>query len=160
MTTHPGSALQRVYETVFITPPSLTDADLDKVIGEVKDALASRGAEVKTVEKWGRRKLAYPIGKQNEGWYVLLQVHGPGTAIQEAERRMRISDNVLRYLSVRLDDVPGALEYTEQRAVRRARAEEERATRAAERAQADAQGDRPRRGDDVPDDDDDDTYDD
>ena len=149
---------QRMYETIFISPPSLSEEAVEKVIGEVQDTLSSRGAEVIRIEKWGRKRLAYPIRKHDEGWYVLMHVKGSGDALQEVERRMRISENVIKYLTVRLDDVSGAVAASEQRIVRLAQQEEDRRVRAAERA---AREEAERQVPDMPgddDDDDDDTY--
>jgi small subunit ribosomal protein S6 len=152
---------ERVYETLFIAPPHLGEDDVEKLIGDVKDTFASRGAEIERIERWGRRRLAYPVRAHDEGWYVLLQVKGPGDAVQEVERRMRINDNVIKYLTVRLDDVSGAVEYTTIRLQRLAQQEEERKQRAADRAAA-ATRDEEARGRReeaiVSDDDDDDTY--
>jgi small subunit ribosomal protein S6 len=150
----------RYYETIFISPAVLTEDDVEKVISDVTDIFASRGAEVDRVERWGRKRLAYPIKKQDEGWYVLMQVKGNGDAVQEVERRLRLSEQVLKYLSVRLDDVSGALEHRVQRIERLARLEEERKVRAAERAQREeAERTTPSR-DDLDDDDKDDKDDD
>jgi len=132
---------ERIYETTFIIPPTVGEAGIEAVIADVKASLASKGAEVQVEERWGRRKLAYPIAKHGEGTYVLLQVKGPGEAVQEAERRMRLSENVLRYLSVRVDNMPGAIEASEKRRARRAKQEEERAAREAARAAAGADDD-------------------
>ena len=126
---------QRYYETIFISPPTMAEDEVEKVVNDVKDIFASRGAEVERIERWGRRRLAYPIKKFDEGWYVLFQVKGNGDAVQEVERRLRISEQVIKYLSVRLDDVSGAVEYRQQRIERIARQEEERKQRASERAQ-------------------------
>jgi small subunit ribosomal protein S6 len=126
---------QRYYETIFISPPNMAEDEVEKVVNDVKEIFASRGAEVERIERWGRRRLAYPIKKFDEGWYVLLQVKGNGDAVQEVERRLRISEQVIKYLSVRLDDVAGAVEYRQQRIERIARQEEERKLRATERAQ-------------------------
>jgi small subunit ribosomal protein S6 len=154
---------ERVYETLFITPPQLGEDDVEKLIGDVKDIFASRGAEVERIERWGRRRLAYPVKSHDEGWYVLLQVKGPGGAVQEVERRMRINENVIKYLTIRLDDVAGAVEYVTIRLQKLAQQEEERKQRAAERAAAVTrdESERARRDDDIPslrDDDDDDSY--
>lgn len=147
---------QRMYETIFISPPNLTEEAVEKVIGDVTETLTSRGAEIVRVEKWGRKRLAYPIRKHDEGWYVLLHVKGSGDAVQEAERRMRISENFIKYLTVRLDDISGAVAAAEQRIVRMAQQEEERRVRAAERA-AREEAERQVESDDD-DDDDDDAY--
>lgn len=126
---------QRFYETIFISPPTMAEDEVEKLVSDVTDIFKSRGAEVERVERWGRRRLAYPIKKFDEGWYVLFQVNGNGDAVQEVERRLRISEQVIKYLSVRLDDVAGAVEYRQQRIERIARQEEERKQRATERAQ-------------------------
>lgn len=125
----------RFYETVFISPPHLGEDAVEKVIQDVQDAFVARGAEIVRIERWGRRRLAYRIAKQNEGWYVLLQVKGPSGAVEEVERKMRINEDVIKYLTVRLDDVAGAVQHASDRIVRLAREEEERKIRAAERAQ-------------------------
>ena len=125
---------QRMYEHIFISPPNLSEEAVDKVIGEVQETLSSRGAEVIRIERWGRKRLAYPIRKHDEGWYVLMHVKGPGDALQEVERKMRISENFIKYLTVRLDDVKGAVAASEHRIVRMLQQEEERRVRAAERA--------------------------
>ena len=151
------AAVQRYYETIFITPPELSEDDVEKVITDVKDIFASRGAEVERIERWGRRRLAYPVKKKEEGWYVLLQVIGSGAAVQEVERRLRINDNVIKYLSVRLDDVAGAVPYRTERIERLARQEEERKQRASERAQRE-ETERQTREDRVGNNDDDDDY--
>ena len=150
-------SVQRYYETIFITPPELSEDDVEKVITDVKDIFASRGAEVERIERWGRRRLAYPVKKKEEGWYVLLQVIGSGAAVQEVERRLRINDNVIKYLSVRLDDVAGAVAYRTERIERLARQEEERKQRASERAQRE-ETERQTREDRVGNNDDDDDY--
>ena len=128
------AASPRMYETIFISPPTLSEEAVEKVISDVKDTLSSRGAEVIRIERWGRKRLAYPVKKQDEGWYVLLHVKGSGDALQETERKMRINEGVLKYLTVRLDDTSGAVEASETRIVRMAQQEEERKVRAAERA--------------------------
>lgn len=151
------AAGQRIYETIFISPPSLTEEAVEKVIGDVQETLASRGAEIIRIEKWGRKRLAYPIRKHDEGWYVMMHVKGPGDALQEVERRMRISENFIKYMTVRLDDVSGAVEASEQRIVRMAQQEEDRRVRAAERAAREEAEQRPdTNGDD--DDEDDESY--
>jgi small subunit ribosomal protein S6 len=145
-----------MYETIFISPPSLNEEAMEKVIADVQDILTARGAEVVRIEKWGRKRLAYPVKKHEEGWYVMLHVKGPGDALQEAERKMRISESVIKYMTVRLDDISGGVEAAEQRIVRMAQQEEERKVRAAERAareEAERQGDLDGDGDE-----DDDTY--
>ena len=137
----------RKYETMVLVPASAGEDVVEGVIKDVQDSLSSRGANVTLIERWGRRRTAYPIRKSNEAWYVLLHVDGNGAAVEEAERRLRINENVLRYLTVRIDDIAGAEQAAKDRLVRKAKQEEERALRAAERA-AREDADAARRADD------------
>lgn len=130
---------ERIYETILIAPPTAGESDLESLIGDVQDTFQARGSEIQHVERWGKKRLAYPIERHGEGFYFLFQTKGSGEAVQEVERRLRLTENCLRYLTVRLDNVAGALEAGEKRRVRRAKEEEERATRAAERAAAEAE---------------------
>jgi small subunit ribosomal protein S6 len=128
----------RYFEFIFICSPSLSEDEVEKCIDEVNGWMSAETIEMQRVEKWGRKRLAYPVKKHNEGWYVLLHVQGPGTGLAEVERRMRISDKYLTFLAVRIDNVAGAMEYRDVRIKRRAKQEEERAVRAAERAEREA----------------------
>lgn len=130
---------RRIFETVFISPPTLSEADFNSVVETVTGHFKDNGAEIQRTENWGRKKLAYDIKKHAEGWYALLQLEGPGAAVAEVERRMRISDKVIRFQTVRLDDTAGALEAAEARVVRMAKEAEERAVREAERAAREAE---------------------
>jgi small subunit ribosomal protein S6 len=129
----------RTFETVFISPPTLTEEQFETVLSDVQGHYRDNGASIRRTENWGRKRLAYPIKKHGEGWYALLELEGPGDAVSEVERRMRISENVLRFQTVRLDDVAGALEAAEERVKRMAREAEERAVREAERAAREAE---------------------
>lgn len=135
--TNPKAA--RIFETVFISPPTLSESEFDSVVSEVSGNFEENGAQIRRTENWGRKRLAYPIKKHQDGWYALLQLEGPGGAVAEVERRMRISDKVIRWQTVRLDEFPGALEAAEERVERLAREAEERAQREAERAQREAE---------------------
>ena len=139
MTESSDSKTLRVFETVFIGPPQLTETEFGTVVAEVEGHFRDNGANIRRKETWGRKRLAYPIAKHSEGWYALLQLEGPGTAIAEVERRMRIHEKVIRYQTVRLDDVVGALEAADQRVERIAREAEERAQREADRALREAE---------------------
>ena len=130
---------RRIFETVFISPPTLSETEFDSVVDTVTGHFTENGGEIKRTEKWGRKKMAYEIKRHSEGWYALLQLEAPGTAVAEVERRMRLSDKVIRFQTVRLDDVAGALEASEARIVRLAKEAEERAVREAERAVRDAE---------------------
>lgn len=102
--TPPRSGKGRVYEVVFIVDPSTHEEDLTRLIDGLKGIVTDQGGTVTKSEVMGRRQLAYRIGRSNEGIYVLFEVEGTGKEIAELERRMRVSDQVMRYLTVRVDE--------------------------------------------------------
>ena len=94
----------RLYDIVVLVTPDLADDDAAKVAGEYKKILVDGGATVVKEEPWGRRRLAFPIGRKREAHYVYWQVQSEPAAVAEAERRMGLSDQVLRHLAVRVDE--------------------------------------------------------
>jgi small subunit ribosomal protein S6 len=94
----------RQYELLFIISPKIADQEVDKLANQVKEYVAGLGAEIINVQRLGRRRLAYEIKHFREGHYVLIQFNGSGSEISELERRLRVTDDVLRYLTVRLDE--------------------------------------------------------
>jgi len=96
--------MNRTYEIMFIVRPDVEDADLDKLIEGFSANIASGGGEIKSVEKMGRRRLAYTVRKFNDGFYVLLTVAAPGSIIGEIERRLRVSEPVIKFITVRMDE--------------------------------------------------------
>ena len=94
----------RTYEIMFIAAPNTADDDLRKLTSQLETVVADQGGQVTKTDLWGRRKLAYRIGKFDEGIYTLLNVEGSGREIAEVERRLRVSDLVLRHISVRTDE--------------------------------------------------------
>ena len=94
----------RTYEIMFIVRPDVEEADLDKLIEGFSGNITSGGGEIKTVEKMGRRRLAYTVKKFNDGFYVLLSVAAPGSLIAEIERRLRVSEPVIKFITVRMDE--------------------------------------------------------
>lgn len=95
--------MNRMYETVFVLNPGLPDEDADKLVGVMENVAKERGASVK-VDRWGKRRLAFEVAHHKEGNYVLFTIDTTDSGvIHELERRMRIEDNVIRYLSVRVD---------------------------------------------------------
>ncbi|HVT59803.1 MAG TPA: 30S ribosomal protein S6 [Thermoanaerobaculia bacterium] len=96
----------RTYELVFLVDPRVSDEDVVAMTQEYKQMISAGGSRVVKEESWGRRKLAYPIAKLNEGKYVLLGVESDGgkSALPEVEHRMRQNDKILRYLTVRTDE--------------------------------------------------------
>ena len=96
--------MNRTYEIMFIVRPDVEEADLDKLIEGFSANVTSGGGEVKSVEKMGRRRLAYTVRKFNDGFYVLLTVAAPGSLIGEIERRLRVSEPVIKFITVRMDE--------------------------------------------------------
>jgi small subunit ribosomal protein S6 len=94
----------RTYEVVFIAVPTTADDDLRKLTSHLETVVADLGGKVVKTENMGRRKLAYRIGKFDEGLYTLLNIEGSGREIAEVERRLRVSDQVIRHLTVRTDE--------------------------------------------------------
>jgi small subunit ribosomal protein S6 len=89
---------------MFIVRPDVEEADLDKLIEGLSANITSGGGEIKSVEKMGRRRLAYTVRKFNDGFYVLLTVGAPGNLIGEIERRLRVSEPVIKFITVRMDE--------------------------------------------------------
>jgi small subunit ribosomal protein S6 len=96
--------MNRTYEIMFIVRPDVEEVDLDKLIEGFSGNITSGGGEVKNVEKMGRRRLAYTVRKFNDGFYVLLNVAAPGNLIAEIERRLRVSEPVIKFITVRMDE--------------------------------------------------------
>ena len=97
-------AEKRVYEVVFIVDPGTPEEDLNRLTENLRGIVTNGGGTVTRSEVMGRRQLAYSIGRSNEGIYVLFEIEGTGGEIAELERRMRVSDQVMRYLTVRVDE--------------------------------------------------------
>jgi small subunit ribosomal protein S6 len=94
----------RVYEVMFIVRPDAAEEDVDKLIVGFSDNVAKGGGVVKTVEKMGRRKLAYTVRKFNDGNYVLLTIEANGAVVLELERRLRVTEPVIKFITVRIDE--------------------------------------------------------
>lgn len=125
----------RVYEVLFIVAPNIEESDIDTLVTQLSDVLTNQGAQITKVDRMGRRRLAYPIQKFNEGHYVVFTVEGTGAEIAELERRMRVTDAVIRYLTVRIDeDLKRADKFRARRAARAAAVASSRRGRRAEPA--------------------------
>jgi small subunit ribosomal protein S6 len=96
--------VQRFYEVMFIVRPDVLEEDLDKLIAGLEATITSGGGAIRSVEKLGRRKLAYTVRKFNDGNYVLLTVDADGKLIAEVERRLRVIEQVIKYITVRMDE--------------------------------------------------------
>ena len=96
---------ERLYDLVFICMPTTPEEEIAKLIATVEQAAAERGGKIEKVEKWGTRKMAYRVAKQREGFYVYVSLRSKqGELIKELERRLKVSDAVIKYMTVRLDE--------------------------------------------------------
>jgi len=102
--------MNRTYELMFIVRPDMAEEDLGKLISTLETAVASNGGTVKGVERMGKRRLAYTVRKFHDGVYVLLLIEGKGDLIHELERRLRVSEPVIKFLTVRTDEEQKRLE--------------------------------------------------
>jgi small subunit ribosomal protein S6 len=118
----------RVYELLFVIAPTVEDGEAKSLLNQVSDLIVGRGAKLLKVDYLGRRRLAYPIQKFNEGHYAVITFEGDGSEIAEIERRLRVTDTVIRYLTVRIDE---DLKRAEKIRARRAARAASRKTRAA-----------------------------
>lgn len=96
--------MNRTYEVMFIVRPDLEEADIDKLIEGFTTIITNGAGEVTAVEKMGRRRLAYTVKKFNDGFYVLLTVAAAGSLVTEIERRLRVSEPVIKFITVRTDE--------------------------------------------------------
>jgi small subunit ribosomal protein S6 len=116
--------MTRIYEELFIVKPDAPDEEVDQYVEQLRTQLTSLGATVDKVDKWGKRRLAYRVDKYREGTYVLFQFSAEPETVKELERRLRVSDLVLKFLTVRIDQTLKRLEKRkkarDKRAARRA----------------------------------------
>src|SRR6266581_2451994 len=96
--------MNRVYELMFIVRPDMTEEDLDKLIATLSAVVPPSGGSVQKVDKMGKRRLAYIVRRFHEGIYVLMVVEGGGAVIHELERRLRVTEPVIKFLTVRIDE--------------------------------------------------------
>jgi small subunit ribosomal protein S6 len=93
----------RQYELIYIVSPDATEEQIQALHAQVEEIVGRMGGQLDKTENWGRRRLAYDIGPHREGTYVLEAISGAGELMKEIERRLRVSDQVIRYLVVRVD---------------------------------------------------------
>ena len=129
---------ERLYELIYIARPTLQEAEAEALTEQVKGFLEHEGADVQKVEPWGRKRLAYEVDRQREGYYTLLVFAGTADAVREVERRLKVTDGVLRHLFVRVDE---DLKRAENRKKRRAeRDSRKKARQTARRAAVEGEG--------------------
>jgi small subunit ribosomal protein S6 len=91
------------YETTFIVNASLDDVQVDGVISRVQDTITKNGGTTSSLNKWGRKRLAYPINKRTNGFYVNIEFDAPGTLLTPLERSFQLDEMILRHLTIALD---------------------------------------------------------
>ncbi len=106
---------QRQYELVYVVSPQASEQEVTDLHGQIEQTVTRFGAQLSKTENWGRRKLAYEIGGHKEGTYVLEVIDGAGEVMKEIDRRLRVNEQVLRHLVVRVDEELKAAEQTRAR---------------------------------------------
>jgi len=143
--------MKRTYELVYVASPDATDDQVADLHAQVEAIVQRMGGQIEKTDNWGRRKLAYEIGRHKEGTYVLEVIKGDGDLMKEIDRRLRVTDLVIRHLTVRVDEEQGVVERTKAK-----RTETSRRRRLARGLPAERQPGEGQRGE--PDDDRDDRF--
>ncbi|HZM62474.1 MAG TPA: 30S ribosomal protein S6 [Vicinamibacterales bacterium] len=144
--------MKRKYELVYVVSPDASDEQVNDLHTQVDAIVQRMGGQIEKTDNWGRRKLAYEIGRHKEGTYVLEVINGHGDLMKEIDRRLRVTDLVIRHLTVRVDEEQGVVERTRSK-----RTDTTRRRRLARGLPADRQPGEGQRGE--PDDDRDDRFD-
>lgn len=111
----------RIYEELFIVRPDVTEEEIDAYIEQVKQVITSAGGTIDKVDKWGVRRLAYRVNKRSEGFYTLIQFSAEAATVKEVERRMRVTDLVMKWITVRIDEKLKKLEKRTKQREKRAK---------------------------------------
>ena len=112
---------ERLYDLIFICRPDTPETEIDKLIATLQHVIEEKHAKLEKVEKWGARRMAYRVNKLREGFYVYMVLRSSaGDLLRELERRLRVSDPVIKYLTVRLDEETKRQEKFSKRRERRA----------------------------------------
>ena len=144
--------MNRKYELVYVVSPEASDEQVTDLHTQVESTVQRMNGQIEKTENWGRRKLAYEIGRHKEGTYVLEVINGDGELMKEIDRRLKVTDLVIRHLVVRVDEEQAVVERT-----RNERADTSRRRRVARGLPPDRQPGEGQRGE--PDDDRDDRFD-
>ena len=110
----------RTYEVIFIVDPDAAEDEVMKLSEGVQKIITDQGGSITKTEMMGKRQLAYEINHKKDGTYVLLEVEGSGKEIAEVERRMRVNDQILRYMTVRVDEMRQRAAKLKERRARKA----------------------------------------
>lgn len=96
------------YESMYILKPDMDEEKKDGLVKRFSDIVTNNGGTIENIDEWGKKRLAYPIDYINDGYYVLMTFSAPAELPMELERNYKISDDVLRYMVVNLDNSKGA----------------------------------------------------
>ena len=107
--------MNRKYELVYVVSPDATEEQVSDLHTQVDGIVQRMGGQLEKTENWGRRKLAYEIGRHKEGTYVLEHIFGTGELLKEIDRRLKVFDIVIRHLVVRVDEEQAVVERTRAR---------------------------------------------
>jgi small subunit ribosomal protein S6 len=107
--------MSRKYELVYIVSPDATDEQITELHTQVETIVQRMGGQIEKTDNWGRRRLAYEIGRHKEGTYVLEVINGSGELMKEIDRRLKVSDLIIRQLAVRVDEDLEVLDRTRSR---------------------------------------------
>lgn len=110
----------RIYEELFIVRPDAAEEEVDQFVEQMRNVVTNAAGTVDKVEKWGKRRLAYRVDKYREGAYVLFQFSSGPDTVREFERRLRVSDLVIKFLTVRIDETLKRLEKRKKEREKRA----------------------------------------
>ena len=107
--------MTRKYELVYVVSPEASDDQVAELHTQIEQVVQRMGGQIEKTENWGRRKLAYEIGRHKEGTYVLEVIQGSGELMKELDRRLKVVDYVIRQLTVRVDENQEVIERTKAR---------------------------------------------
>ena len=102
----------RQYELLYILPPDSTEQQVAEIHEQVASVVSRLNGQIEKTDNWGRRRLAYEIGPHKEGVYVLHVINGPGDLMKELDRRLRVLDQVIRHVVVRVDEEKKVIDRT------------------------------------------------
>src|SRR3954466_6314156 len=109
-----GAAMaDRRYELVYILPPDTTEQQVTELHAQVEGVVSRLNGQIEKTENWGRKRLAYDIGHNKEGFYVLDVINGSGELMKELDRRLKVMDQVIRHMVVRIDEEKKVIDRTQ-----------------------------------------------
>ena len=104
--------MSRKYELVYVISPDVSDDQVNDLHTQIEAIVQRMGGQIEKTDNWGRRRLAYEIGRHKEGTYVLEVINGTGELMKEIDRRLKVTDLIIRHLVVRVDETQAVIERT------------------------------------------------